>query len=99
MKKIAIIAEYDPSFEPHVATERALTHSAEKLDIEIKYDWISTDDLDGDLFEKYQGIWVGPGSPYKHMAKTISAIKYARENDIPLLGTCGGFQHVILEIA
>jgi CTP synthase (UTP-ammonia lyase) len=33
------------------------------------------------------------------MAKTISAIKYARENDIPLLGTCGGFQHVILEIA
>ena len=99
MKKIALIAEYDPSFEPHVATELALRHSAEKLNIEIACDWISTDDLDGHIFKEYQGIWVGPGSPYKNMAKTISTIKYARENDISLFGTCGGFQHVILEIA
>ena len=99
MKKIALIAEYDPLFEPHVATERALRHSAEKLNVEVEYDWISTDDLDSALFEKYEGIWVGPGSPYKNMAKIISTIQYARENDIPLIGTCGGFQHVILEIA
>ena len=99
MKKIALIAEYDPSFEPHVATERALCHSIEKLNIRIEYDWISTDDLDSSLFETYQGIWIGPGSPYKNMPKTVSAIQYARENNIPLLGTCGGFQHVILEMA
>lgn len=99
MKKIAIIAEYNPSFEPHIATERALNHSAKKLNIPIDYDWISTENLDEGIFEIYHGIWVGPGSPYKNMAKTISVIKYARENNIPLLGTCGGFQHVILEIA
>lgn len=34
------MAEYDPSFEPHVATERALRHSAEKLNMQIDYDWI-----------------------------------------------------------
>mgnify|MGYP005864941469 CR=1 FL=1 len=99
MKKIAIIAEYDPSFEPHIATERALNHSAKKLNIPIDYDWVSTENLDDGIFEIYHGIWVGPGSPYKNMAKTISVIKFARENNIPLLGTCGGFQHVILEIA
>lgn len=99
MSKIAIIAEYDPSFEPHVATEKALIHSSEKMNVSIEYDWVSTNNLDSQLFTEYKGIWIGPGSPYKNMAKAISAIKYARENDIPLLGTCGGFQHVILEIA
>lgn len=29
----------------------------------------------------------------------LIAIRYARENSIPFLGTCGGFQHAILEYA
>lgn len=29
----------------------------------------------------------------------LSAIRYARENNIPFLGTCGGFQHAIVEYA
>lgn len=99
MKKIALIAEYDATFEPHVATERALKHSSSLLDVPVAYEWVSTENLDEKIFPDYQGFWIGPGSPYKNMAKTIAAIKYARENDVPLLGTCGGFQHVILEIA
>ena len=99
MKKIAVIAEYDPSFEPHVATDRALKHSAEQLNIDIDYTWVSTSDIDRSFFDQYDGLWIGPGSPYNNMANTLSAIQYAREHDIPLLGTCGGFQHVILEIA
>ncbi len=42
---------------------------------------------------------MAPGSPYKNMDNTLWTIRYAREHDIPLLGTCGGFQHVIIEIA
>lgn len=99
MKRIALIAEYDPSFEPHVATEQALAHSAAALGMEIDFRWISTDDIDTAMFSSCQGIWVGPGSPYKNMDKTLWAIQYAREKNVPLLGTCGGFQHVILEIA
>lgn len=33
------------------------------------------------------------------MDKTLWAIRYARENKVPCLGTCGGFQHMILEYA
>jgi CTP synthase (UTP-ammonia lyase) len=33
------------------------------------------------------------------MDKTLWAIRYARENDIPCFGTCGGFQHIIIEYA
>src|SRR2546430_5445771 len=33
------------------------------------------------------------------MDKTLWAIRYARENRVPCLGTCGGFQHIIIEYA
>lgn len=99
MKKIALIAEYDPNFEPHVATERALLHSTEKMNARLDYEWVSTANIDEGLFDEFQGAWIGPGSPYKNMANTLAVIRKAREDDIPLLGTCGGFQHVILEVA
>jgi CTP synthase (UTP-ammonia lyase) len=40
---------------------------------------------------------VAPGSPYRSIDGALRAIRYARESRRPLLGTCGGFQHVILE--
>jgi CTP synthase (UTP-ammonia lyase) len=33
------------------------------------------------------------------MELTLWAIRYARENKIPCLGTCGGFQHMVIEYA
>jgi CTP synthase (UTP-ammonia lyase) len=48
---------------------------------------------------EFTGLWIGPGSPYKSMDGALSAIHFARQNGIPLLGTCGGFQHIILEYA
>lgn len=99
MKSIALIAEYDASFAPHVATQQALQHSADCLNLEIKHQWLSAQDLDEHLLHQFDGLWIGPGSPFKNMPKTLSAIQYARLNNIPLLGTCGGFQYVMIEIA
>jgi CTP synthase (UTP-ammonia lyase) len=42
---------------------------------------------------------VVPGSPYANPDKVIAAVRTAREREIPFLGTCGGFQHAILELA
>lgn len=42
---------------------------------------------------------ISPGSPYVSTAGSIAGIQWARENDVPLLGTCGGFQHVVIEFA
>ncbi len=47
----------------------------------------------------FDGVWVVPGSPYENMAGVLSAIEGARSSGIPLLGTCGGFQHLLLEFA
>ena len=99
MKRIGIIAEYTHSFEPHVATSKAIEHSRHLLDSDISYEWISTEKIEKDFFENFDGLWVAPGSPYKNMDKTLSAISYAREKRVPTIGTCGGFQHIIIEYA
>ena len=47
----------------------------------------------------FDGIWVVPGSPYEHRDGVLAAIQAAHVNGIPFLGTCGGFQHLLLEFA
>jgi CTP synthase (UTP-ammonia lyase) len=96
---IAILGEYSSTFEPHPATDAAISHSAARLGIDVKATWVSTGDLDQSLFETQDGIWVAPGSPYKDLAKTVAAIRYAREHAVPCFGTCGGMQHLIIEYA
>lgn len=96
---IAILGEYTPTFEPHISTNSAIAHSQLRLGTEVEGYWISTEDINASLFETHTGIWVAPGSPYKSMEKLFWAIRYARENEIPCLGTCGGFQHIVLEYA
>ena len=51
------------------------------------------------MIDEYSAIWVAPGSPYKNLEKTLEAIRYAWENGVPCLGTCGGVQHMIIEYA
>jgi CTP synthase (UTP-ammonia lyase) len=40
-----------------------------------------------------------PASPYASMQGALNGIRFARECQIPFLGTCGGFQHMIIEYA
>lgn len=99
MKPIALLGEFTPTFAPHVATGRALRHSAAALGLSISADWVSTADIDATLFDRFAGIWVAPGSPYKNLDRTLWAIRYAREHGVACFGTCGGFQHMVLEYA
>jgi CTP synthase (UTP-ammonia lyase) len=99
--KIGIIGDYDgrPS---HLATQEAIKHCSAKLGIHQESYWLPTTDLEqgvGDKLLEFDGLWCAPGSPYQSMWGAIHAIQYARENKIPFLGTCGGFQHAALEFA
>lgn len=97
--KLAIIAEYDPSFEPHAQTDAAIAHSASALSLQVQSEWISTTDSHIQNLTAFDALWVAPGSPYKNLSRTLDAIRFAREHDIPTLGTCGGYQHMVIEFA
>ncbi len=99
IKSIALLGEYTPTYPPHISTDAAIRHAKNLLDVELTADWIATENIDQKLFDHYSGIWVAPGSPYKNMEKTLWAIRHARENNIPCFGTCGGFQHMVIEYA
>jgi CTP synthase (UTP-ammonia lyase) len=99
MKKLAILGEFNPSSETHVATNSAIEHSKKVLEIDLDVNWVSTDEISENQLKSFNGYLVAPGSPYKDMEKALFAIEYARENRIPILGTCGGFQHMIIEYA
>jgi CTP synthase (UTP-ammonia lyase) len=65
----------------------------------FEYEWVATEMLVGDaqsVLQKYQGIIAGSG-PYKSKEGVIIGIRYARENNIPFLGTCSGFGYAVLE--
>jgi len=99
MSYIALLGEYDSTFTPHVATGTAIRHSSAVLGTAIKGEWVSTQDIDESLFSRYSGLWVAPGSPYKNLERTLWALEHARKNNVPCFGTCGGFQHMVLEYA
>ena len=99
MTKIAILGEYNADFPPHPATSAAILHSCKFLDAETRGVWVSTEHARLEALQEYAGIWVAPGSPYKNFSNTLRAIRYARENGIPCFGTCGGFQHIVIEYA
>jgi CTP synthase (UTP-ammonia lyase) len=97
--KIALLGEFSPTFPPHPATSAALEHACGAAGLDIAGEWVSTADVDEDLLAGYSGIWVAPGSPYKDMSRTLRAIRLARDHGIPCFGTCGGFQHMVIEYA
>ena len=99
MSYIAILGEYDSTFTPHVATGLAIRHSSAVLSTPIEGEWVSTQNIDESLFSRYSGLWVAAGSPYKNLDRTLWAIEHARKNNVPCFGTCGGFQHMVLEYA
>lgn len=99
---IAIVGDRRPGNETHLATDGALAHSAGGMGIDVEVTWVPSIALPGAaaaVLAPYDAVLVAPGSPYESMTGVLDAITYARTNDVPLLGTCGGFQHVVIEFA
>jgi CTP synthase (UTP-ammonia lyase) len=61
--------------------------------------WVPTDEVETTRLDAFDGIWLLPGSPYRSEAGAVHAVQTAREHAIAFLGTCGGFQHALLEFA
>lgn len=99
MSEILLIGEYSAESPPHLATEAAIRHAAAYLNRSVSVRWVSTADIRLEAIRQTGGIWVAPGSPYRDMQGALEAIRVAREEGIPCLGTCGGFQHMIIEYA
>jgi len=102
MFKIALVGDYNKDIVAHLAIPSALQLASESLDLDITWSWVDTSKINSDnlsCLSEFSAIWVVPGSPYLNMEGALCAIRFARETRRPFLGTCGGFQHALIEYA
>jgi CTP synthase (UTP-ammonia lyase) len=100
-RAVALIGDYSPKVVAHRAIPLALALARDAVPAGVSWEWIQTRDLGEPSLQlqRFSGLWVVPASPYENTAGVLSAIRWARESKIPLLGTCGGFQHMLIEFA
>jgi len=99
---LALVGDYNPDIVAHRAIPLALTLTQVGAVPAPGWTWVDTATLGDDpraQLQPFDGIWCVPGSPYANTAGAIAAIRVAREQGRPFLGTCGGFQHALLEYA
>ncbi|TFY84191.1 hypothetical protein DYL59_30330 [Pseudomonas kairouanensis] len=95
---LALIGDYNPEVIAHQAIPLALQQAADMLNLTVHVQWLDTDALPESL-HGFDGFWCVPASPYRDSDGALRAIRFAREHKRPFLGTCGGFQHAVLEYA
>jgi CTP synthase (UTP-ammonia lyase) len=99
--RIALVGDYNPCVPAHQAIPLALELAARHHRKNVEGVWVHTSQI-GDAettLRKYDGVWCVPASPYANTQAALDAIRVARERAMPFLGTCGGFQHALLEYA
>ncbi len=97
--RVVIGGDFDPGNENHLVTEAAIRHAADELAVKVVPEWASTVSLECPelVLDAAAGLFLTTGSPYASLDGALRAIRYAREHALPFLGTCGGFQHVVVE--
>jgi CTP synthase (UTP-ammonia lyase) len=99
--RIALIGDYNANVIAHQAIPQALRLSGEAVGRAVDGVWIHTASLVNPQvqLERFDGVWCVPASPYANTDGALEAIRFARESGRPFLGTCGGFQHALIEYA
>lgn len=100
--RIALVGDYHPRVAAHQAIPRALELAGAAQGAQVVAEWLPTRSIaDGapGRFDGFDGLWCVPASPYESEAGALNAIRAFREQRRPFLGTCGGFQHALLEYA
>ncbi|TSC93103.1 MAG: CTP synthase [Candidatus Berkelbacteria bacterium Licking1014_7] len=97
--KIGIIGKYLNHPDAYISVIEALRHSGIKHKVRINIVPIDSENLNTKLLQRVGGILVPGGFGIRGIEGKISAIQYARENNVPFLGLCLGLQCAIIEFA
>ena len=102
--KIALVGKYAQLVDAYVSMNEAFKHSGMALRTKVDIDYIEAEEFEespGDVerLKDYDGIFVPYGFGSRGVEGKIMAIRFARENDMPFLGICLGFQLAVVEFA
>jgi len=101
--EIGLIGKYVELHDSYKSITEAFIHAGSSQETKVKVRWIHSEKLTPNNIEEYlegvNGILVAPGFGDRGIEGKISAVQYARENNIPFLGICLGMQMAVIEFA
>ena len=100
---IALVGKYVQLHDAYLSVAEALRHGGWENGANVDIEWIDSEgvnqDTVGKLLEKCDGLLVPGGFGDRGIEGKITAIRYAREHDMPFLGICLGMQMAVVEFA
>ncbi|MHC4096985.1 MAG: CTP synthase [Planctomycetota bacterium] len=100
---IGITGKYTTVRDSYASIINALEHAGIALASDVKIKWIETTAINNENVAEnlndVDGIIVPGGFGTRGAEGKIACIKYARENNLPYLGLCFGFQMAVIEFA
>lgn len=102
---IALVGKYTTSKDNYTSVIKALEHACYDTDAKPDLRFISSEKLEAndqsswDMLKSAHCLIVPGGFGIRGVEGKIQAIKWARENRLPFLGVCFGFQLAVVEYA
>lgn len=101
--RVGITGKYTALRDAYASIDKALEHAAAYLNAELKVDWIDTSDgTPAEVVAKLKevdAVIVPGGFGHRGTEGKIACVQYCRENGVPYLGICLGFQMAVIEYA
>jgi len=101
--KIAIVGKYTSLLDSYKSLAEALTHGGIANKIKVELVWIDSEIFESEdtiqHLEGVNGILVPGGFGERGAEGKISAVKFARERNVPYFGICFGMQMAVIEAA
>ncbi len=102
--KIALVGKYAGLTDSYVSMTEALRHAGAACKAKVCISYLEAEKLEHEPqcvkdLANFDGVFVPYGFGPRGTEGKIAAIQFARENDIPFLGICYGFQLAVIEYA
>ncbi|RCU47564.1 CTP synthase (glutamine hydrolyzing) [Haloplanus salinus] len=98
---VALVGKYALE-DAYMSIHEALKHAGIHAEVEVNVLWVDADEMRDHHTERLReadAVVVPGGFGSRGAEGKIEAIRYARENDVPFLGLCLGFQMAVVEYA
>ncbi len=100
---IGLVGKYVELKDAYKSIAEAFVHAGTHNECKVNIDWIHSEHITPEnakeKLKKLDGILVAPGFGNRGIEGKFTAIKYAREQNIPFLGICLGMQCAMIEFA
>jgi CTP synthase len=101
--RIAVVGKYVALVDSYKSVQEALYHGGIANDVKVQIDWLSSEDFENgqtaDRLADHHGLLIPGGFGVRGVEGMLSAIQWARENELPFFGICLGLQTAIIEFS